>query len=197
MKCTKHKFKCGDGQCIPKAWLCDKEPDCDDKSDESLERCGKFASQPPPAYFASTATSRVTAGSETVHQPVSGKPWLLDNSPALVGSVSLAAVVCAVILLFLYKWKQKKNLNASPLKHISQPPTIGVDLNDYVCDSTGCGEQTSSEYETMDPIVNPSDAVYESIQYPIYQQLAVQTDQSIAVYQCIHAHISQSHAASL
>lgn len=42
MRCTKHKFRCGDGRCIPKAWLCDKEHDCEDKSDESLQHCGKY-----------------------------------------------------------------------------------------------------------------------------------------------------------
>lgn len=38
-KCTEKQFRCGNGQCIPNTWLCDKDKDCIDGSDEL--NCGK------------------------------------------------------------------------------------------------------------------------------------------------------------
>lgn len=34
---------CQNGQCVPKRWHCDGEPDCEDGSDESLDICRKSA----------------------------------------------------------------------------------------------------------------------------------------------------------
>lgn len=37
--CSDNEHACGNGQCIPKRWLCDRDKDCDDGSDE--QGCGK------------------------------------------------------------------------------------------------------------------------------------------------------------
>lgn len=41
--CADVDFVCRSGQCIPKRWHCDGEPDCEDGSDESVEICRKFS----------------------------------------------------------------------------------------------------------------------------------------------------------
>ena len=38
-KCTDQEYRCRDGTCISKAWVCDRERDCQDASDE--ESCRK------------------------------------------------------------------------------------------------------------------------------------------------------------
>ena len=37
--CSDNEHACGNGQCIPKRWLCDRDKDCEDGSDE--RGCGK------------------------------------------------------------------------------------------------------------------------------------------------------------
>lgn len=37
--CAEADFVCYNGQCIPKRWHCDGEPDCEDGSDESVDIC--------------------------------------------------------------------------------------------------------------------------------------------------------------
>ena len=37
--CGADTFECGDGTCIPMAYVCDNENDCDDGSDETY--CGE------------------------------------------------------------------------------------------------------------------------------------------------------------
>lgn len=37
--CDEVDFVCHNGQCVPKRWHCDGEPDCEDGSDESVEIC--------------------------------------------------------------------------------------------------------------------------------------------------------------
>lgn len=37
--CAEVDFVCNNGQCVPKRWHCDGEPDCEDGSDESIEIC--------------------------------------------------------------------------------------------------------------------------------------------------------------
>lgn len=39
--CAEVDFVCHNGQCVPKRWHCDGEPDCEDGSDESIEICRK------------------------------------------------------------------------------------------------------------------------------------------------------------
>lgn len=39
--CAESDFVCDNGQCVPKRWHCDGEPDCEDGSDESLDICRK------------------------------------------------------------------------------------------------------------------------------------------------------------
>uniref|UniRef100_A0A3B1KES7 Uncharacterized protein n=1 Tax=Astyanax mexicanus TaxID=7994 RepID=A0A3B1KES7_ASTMX len=39
--CGPHEFRCNDSECIPALWSCDGDPDCGDKSDESIERCSR------------------------------------------------------------------------------------------------------------------------------------------------------------
>ena len=34
--CSDHEFKCKSNGCIPKEWMCDKEEDCPDGSDEEI-----------------------------------------------------------------------------------------------------------------------------------------------------------------
>lgn len=41
--CADSDFVCQNGQCVPKRWHCDGEPDCEDGSDESLDICCKYA----------------------------------------------------------------------------------------------------------------------------------------------------------
>ena len=41
ISCSAAEFRCTDGRCIPSRWQCDGEPDCEDKSDESSNLCGK------------------------------------------------------------------------------------------------------------------------------------------------------------
>ena len=44
ISCSAAEFRCTDGRCIPSRWQCDGEPDCEDKSDESSNLCGKSIS---------------------------------------------------------------------------------------------------------------------------------------------------------
>lgn len=37
--CASEDFSCGDGKCIPEAWRCDGQVDCDDNSDEADAVC--------------------------------------------------------------------------------------------------------------------------------------------------------------
>lgn len=38
-KCSENEFRCNSsGRCIPWAWVCDKEIDCHDGADESIEQ---------------------------------------------------------------------------------------------------------------------------------------------------------------
>lgn len=37
--CAEVDYVCLSGQCIPKRWQCDGDPDCEDGSDESIEMC--------------------------------------------------------------------------------------------------------------------------------------------------------------
>ncbi len=37
--CAEVEYVCDSGQCIPKRWQCDGDPDCEDGSDESIEMC--------------------------------------------------------------------------------------------------------------------------------------------------------------
>lgn len=42
-KCSISDFKCNTtGRCIPSTWVCDKEDDCGDSSDENIEKCKMF-----------------------------------------------------------------------------------------------------------------------------------------------------------
>lgn len=38
--CQADQFSCGNGRCIPTSWLCDREDDCGDATDE-MTSCGK------------------------------------------------------------------------------------------------------------------------------------------------------------
>lgn len=40
--CDADKFKCKNGRCILRRWLCDRENDCSDGSDEDPELCSKY-----------------------------------------------------------------------------------------------------------------------------------------------------------
>ncbi|KAL2086251.1 hypothetical protein ACEWY4_017310 [Coilia grayii] len=199
MNCRKNSFVCGNGRCIPRKWVCDKEYDCDDKSDENIKYCGVTHANATqqPAHFASTATgTMVTTGSDALHQAV--KPMLTqDSTPVLVGSVSVATAVLVAVLFILYRRKQKNNLaDASALTHLSPLPATEVVMNDYEDEPTGNSGQLTSEYERMDPIIDQKDQVYENIHYAVYQQLALPADQSDAVYQSINVCRSQSQAAN-
>ncbi|XP_070073621.1 low-density lipoprotein receptor isoform X7 [Drosophila takahashii] len=37
--CSQEQFRCGTGKCIPQRWLCDRENDCADGSDEAASHC--------------------------------------------------------------------------------------------------------------------------------------------------------------
>jgi hypothetical protein len=39
VKCSKRHFQCGNGLCIHASFVCDGEPDCEDKSDEDSKIC--------------------------------------------------------------------------------------------------------------------------------------------------------------
>ena len=41
--CDDDQWRCNSGMCISKQWICDRENDCDDASDESVAACnGKY-----------------------------------------------------------------------------------------------------------------------------------------------------------
>lgn len=50
--CAETDFVCHNGQCVPKRWHCDGEPDCEDGSDESLDICRKFTFLSPSLALA-------------------------------------------------------------------------------------------------------------------------------------------------
>lgn len=40
--CDADEFKCKNGQCISRQWMCDREGDCSDNSDEDPEVCSMY-----------------------------------------------------------------------------------------------------------------------------------------------------------
>lgn len=40
LTCSPNEFQCNNSMCIPQLWVCDNQADCEDHSDESIERCG-------------------------------------------------------------------------------------------------------------------------------------------------------------
>jgi len=40
LTCSPNEFQCNNSVCIPQLWVCDNQADCEDHSDESIERCG-------------------------------------------------------------------------------------------------------------------------------------------------------------
>ena len=49
--CSETEFACTSGRCIPARWQCDREPDCDDESDENPDICGKQIITDEPKKF--------------------------------------------------------------------------------------------------------------------------------------------------
>ena len=47
-KCSDEQWKCDNGQCITKKWLCDLENDCMDGSDEAPDKCRERDHLPSP-----------------------------------------------------------------------------------------------------------------------------------------------------
>ncbi|GBP49585.1 Low-density lipoprotein receptor-related protein 2 [Eumeta japonica] len=42
--CSLKHFECGNGKCIPLTWVCDRDNDCGDFTDENIEECKKKVS---------------------------------------------------------------------------------------------------------------------------------------------------------
>lgn len=40
LTCNPNEFQCNNSMCIPDLWVCDNQPDCEDQSDEAMEKCG-------------------------------------------------------------------------------------------------------------------------------------------------------------
>lgn len=45
--CATNFFKCGNGRCIPRQWVCDIDNDCGDNSDETEKECGRKPCEAP------------------------------------------------------------------------------------------------------------------------------------------------------
>ncbi|XP_063061225.1 low-density lipoprotein receptor-like [Engraulis encrasicolus] len=129
MTCARDKFLCDGGKCISITWVCDGEPDCDDKSDEDCRK--------PKAFFAelhstvsvpvqsseatttfsstpSTPTSSVaplTSASGTTQPRGSAENTIiLGNLPLFSICVGLAVVVCGLLIFIFCKWRRQKKI---------------------------------------------------------------------------------------
>ena len=67
--CTDEKFRCNDGKCIPKRWICDYQKDCSDSEDEK-QQC------PPPQCSSSQFTCGQYVFNQTYCIP---KHWHCDK----------------------------------------------------------------------------------------------------------------------
>lgn len=48
-QCESNEWQCANKRCIPEAWQCDSENDCEDNSDEDSSHCARRICQ--PGYF--------------------------------------------------------------------------------------------------------------------------------------------------
>ncbi|XP_064646344.1 low-density lipoprotein receptor-related protein 1-like isoform X2 [Lineus longissimus] len=85
-QCEESEFKCNDGECIPGIWLCDREVDCGDSSDEQpIQSCNSTGTQSPtnqcePDKFGCNSTALVFQCFERMDVMCDGIKDCMDNS---------------------------------------------------------------------------------------------------------------------
>ncbi|XP_064597468.1 uncharacterized protein LOC135463935 [Liolophura sinensis] len=88
LPCRRNTFRCGNGACIPRDWVCDSRPDCSDNSDEHPDICGQNGT----TVLTDVASRMTTQRPRTTPTTTSG--WLRKTT-SFTGNNTLPSTACA------------------------------------------------------------------------------------------------------